>query len=109
MPRAHLIEAYRNLPGGHCGSTAMRNLLFHYCGLGLTEGEVFGLGSGIDFVLLESDLYQPGVMLFGRGATGAPPSTRTDPGVAGDTGRAAPAPGAPRARRSACVARAEFV
>ncbi|MFN2377565.1 MAG: BtrH N-terminal domain-containing protein, partial [Candidatus Binatia bacterium] len=69
MPRACLIENYRNLPGEHCGSTAMRNLLFHYCDLELSEGEVFGLGSGIDFVLLESDVYQPGVMLFGRGAT----------------------------------------
>lgn len=69
MSNAHLIEGYRNLPGEHCGSTAMRNLLFHYCSLDLTEGEVFGLGSGIDFVLLETDLYQPGVMLFGRGAT----------------------------------------
>lgn len=69
MPHAHLIESYRNLPGEHCGSTAMRNLLLHYCDLDLTEGEVFGLGSGIDFVLLENKLYQPGVMLFGRGAT----------------------------------------
>lgn len=69
MPRACLIEGYRNLPGEHCGSTAMRNLLWHYCGLELSEGEAFGLGSGIDFVLLESDVYQPGVMLFGRGAT----------------------------------------
>jgi hypothetical protein len=29
----HRIENYRNLPGEHCGSTAMRNLLYHYCGL----------------------------------------------------------------------------
>ena len=67
MRRSHLIQNYRNKTGEHCGSTAMRNLLHHYCGLELTEGEVFGLGSGIDFVLLEGTLYEPNVMLFGRG------------------------------------------
>ena len=28
-----LIENYRNKTAGHCGSGAMRNLLYHYCGL----------------------------------------------------------------------------
>jgi len=67
------IEDYRNLPGEHCGSTAMRNLLFHYCGLELTEAEVFGIGSGIDFMLLESASNDPAVFTFGRG-----PSLETD-------------------------------
>ena len=64
-----LIETYRNHPGEHCGSTAMRNLIRHYCDLELTEAMVFGLGSGIDFVLIEADRYEPGVFLFGRSAT----------------------------------------
>ena len=66
---SHLIEGYRNVPGEHCGSTAMRNLLQHYCGLELTEDEVFGLGSGLDFVLLETELFAPGILMFGRGPT----------------------------------------
>jgi hypothetical protein len=64
-----LIKDYRNVPGEHCGSTAMRNLIRHYCGLELTEATVFGLGSGIDFVLIEAARYEPGVFLFGRSAT----------------------------------------
>lgn len=65
----HLIATYRNVPGEHCGSTAMRNLIRHYCALELPEAVVFGLGSGIHCVLLESDRYDPSVMLFGRSAT----------------------------------------
>jgi len=68
MARIH-IDDYRNVPGEHCGSTAMRNLIRHYCGLELTEPMVFGLGSGIDFVLIEAPRYEPGVFLFGRSAT----------------------------------------
>lgn len=63
------IKTYANVPGEHCGSTAMRNLIRHYCDLELTEAMVFGLGSGIDFVLIEADRYEPGVFLFGRSAT----------------------------------------
>ncbi len=64
-----LIEGYRNLPGEHCGSTAMRNLLFHYCALELTEEEVFGLGSGLDFLLIRNDANDPAVYTFGRSLT----------------------------------------
>ena len=35
-----LIEGYRNYPGEHCGSVAMRGLLHHYCGLELPEHAV---------------------------------------------------------------------
>ncbi len=66
---SHLIEGYRNVPGEHCGSTAMRNLLQHYCGLELTEEEVFGLGSGLDFLVMETELFAPGILMFGRGPT----------------------------------------
>ena len=69
MQRSHTIPGYRNLSGEHCGSTAMRNLLYHYCGLDLTEGEVLGIGAGISFVYIESEGIEPGVMLFGRAGT----------------------------------------
>jgi len=64
-----LINGYRNLMGEHCGSTAMRNLLFHYTGLDLAEAEVFGLGSGIDGMYLESEGVEPAILAFGRGVT----------------------------------------
>jgi hypothetical protein len=61
-----LIDGYRNLPGEHCGSTAMRNLLFHYCGLELSEEVVFGLGAGIDFLFFKTEQIQPSTLTFGR-------------------------------------------
>jgi len=64
-----LIENYRNIPAGHCGSGAMRNLIFHYTGLDLEEGVVFGLGAGLDSVFFSYDAAQPPFMLFGRGST----------------------------------------
>jgi hypothetical protein len=64
-----LIEDYRNLPGEHCGSTAMRNLLHHYCGLELTEEVVFGLGAGLDFLYFSSARFSPSVFTFGRSVT----------------------------------------
>jgi hypothetical protein len=64
-----LIHDYRNRPGEHCGSAAMRNLIHHHCGLDLSEAVVFGLGSGIDFLLFEGHEYEPGVLSFGRSAT----------------------------------------
>lgn len=65
----HLIEGYRNLPGSHCGSTAMRNLLAHYCGLELTEEVVFGLGSGLDLLYLRSADLSPSALVLGRSVT----------------------------------------
>lgn len=64
-----LIEGYRNLPGVHCGSTAMRNLLYHYVGLELTEAEVFGLGSGLDSVFFERERGDPPILINGRGVS----------------------------------------
>lgn len=63
------IEGYRNLPGEHCGSTAMRNLLFHYCGLEYSEAEIFGLGSGLDFLLIRNEKNDPAAYTFGRSLT----------------------------------------
>ena len=61
-----LIENYRNQTAGHCGSGAMRNLLYHYCKLDLPEGVVFGLGSGLDAAFFNVDHVDPPFMLFGR-------------------------------------------
>jgi butirosin biosynthesis protein H-like/uncharacterized protein DUF4872 len=64
-----LIDNYRNLTAGHCGSGAMRNLIYHYCDLDLPEGVVFGLGAGLDSVYFSYEGQQPPFMLFGRGSS----------------------------------------
>ncbi len=61
-----MIEGYRNFPGEHCGSVAMRGLLNHYCGLELPEPAVFGLGSGAASVYMSGPGLDPQAMLFGR-------------------------------------------
>ncbi len=61
-----LIDNYRNLTAEHCGSGAMRNLLYHYCRLELPEAVVFGLGSGLDCLLFDVPGATPPFMLFGR-------------------------------------------
>jgi hypothetical protein len=64
-----MIDEFRIVPAGHCGSGAMRNLIYHYCGLDLDEGVVFGLGAGLDTVYFDYPDAQPPFMLFGRGST----------------------------------------
>ena len=64
-----MIEGYRNYPAGHCGSGAMRNLVYHYCGLELDEGVVFGLGSGLDAMYFSYPAASPPFMFFGRGGS----------------------------------------
>ncbi|MBW2286971.1 MAG: BtrH N-terminal domain-containing protein [Deltaproteobacteria bacterium] len=64
-----LIENYRSFPGEHCGSTAMRGLLYHYCGIELPEAAVFGLGAGLDCVHLAAAGMDPAVVVFGRTVT----------------------------------------
>jgi hypothetical protein len=61
-----LIEGYRSFPGEHCGSTAMRSLLYHYFDLELPEAAVFGLGAGVDCVVLSAASMDPAVVVFGR-------------------------------------------
>ena len=63
----HMIDGYRNYPGEHCGSVAMRGLLGHYCDLALSEDVVFGLGSGVDCMLLPIPGLGP--VPFGRTAS----------------------------------------
>jgi len=64
-----MIKDFRIVPAGHCGSGAMRNLIYHYCGLDLPEGVVFGLGAGLDSVFLTHEQSDPPFMLFGRGSS----------------------------------------
>lgn len=61
-----LIENYRNLPGEHCGSAATRNLLYHYCGLELSEPVIFGLGAGIESIFIKVEALDPAISIFGR-------------------------------------------
>jgi len=61
-----MIEGYENRTGEHCGSIAMRNLLHHYCRLDLSEPLVFGLGAGVDLLLIEGHAFDPAVLVFGR-------------------------------------------
>ncbi len=67
MTAIHLDFA--NVPGEHCGSTAMRNLIRHYCGLELSEPAAFGLGAGIDLLYLEAAEFDPAISAYGRGIT----------------------------------------
>lgn len=61
-----LITEYRNHPGEHCGSVAMRGLLEHYCGLELPEPVVFGISAGLSTGIIEFPDYEPPIMLAGR-------------------------------------------
>jgi hypothetical protein len=61
-----MIEGYRIYPGEHCGSASMRALLEHYCGLELPEPAVFGLGAGVDCMLIRGDVMDPPRAVFGR-------------------------------------------
>lgn len=63
-----VVESYPHRKGEHCASTAMRNLLdFH--GLSLSEGMVFGLGSGLGFFYIADDALSPTRIFHGRTAT----------------------------------------
>ena len=60
-------RATRHVPGNHCGSTALRNLLaFH--GLELSEEMAFGLGAGACFFYFELEGQSPSRFTNGRTA-----------------------------------------
>ncbi len=81
-----LVPGYRHVPGNHCGSTALRNLLaFH--GAEVSEEMAFGLGAGACFFYVVIDGQSPSRFTNGRAArleesfvelTGAPLRLRTD-------------------------------
>ena len=93
-----MVPGYRHVPGNHCGSTALRNLLaFH--GLELTEEMAFGLGAGACFYYLALDGQSPSRFTNGRTArleeqfvelTEAPLrlETREDPAASWELARA---------------------
>ena len=43
-----MVSGYRHLPGNHCGSTALRNLL-DFSGIRISEEMALGLGAGVCF------------------------------------------------------------
>lgn len=93
-----LVSGFEHVPGHHCGSTALRNLLaFH--GTEISEELAFGLGAGACFYYFASDDLSPTRFTNGRTGrleesflelTGAPLrlTTEPDPGRAWDAARA---------------------
>jgi hypothetical protein len=81
-----MVPGYRHLPGHHCGSTALRNLIgFH--GVEISEEMAFGLGAGACFYYVVVDGTSPSRFTNGRAArleenflelTGTPLRLRTD-------------------------------
>jgi hypothetical protein len=60
-----MVPGYRHVPGNHCGSTALKNLLaFH--GLELSEEMAFGLGAGACFYYVDIDGQSPSRFINGR-------------------------------------------
>ena len=60
-----MVPGYRHLPGHHCGSTALRNLLgFH--GVELSEEMAFGLGAGASFYYVALEGSSPSRFTNGR-------------------------------------------
>jgi Butirosin biosynthesis protein H, N-terminal/Domain of unknown function (DUF4872) len=62
-----MVPGYRHVPGNHCGSTALRNLLgFH--GVEISEEMAFGLGAGACFYYIVLDEHSPSRFTNGRTA-----------------------------------------
>ena len=62
-----MVPGYRHVPGNHCGSTALRNLLaFH--GVEISEEMAFGLGAGACFyyIVARRAVAAPGSPTGGR-------------------------------------------
>jgi Butirosin biosynthesis protein H, N-terminal/Domain of unknown function (DUF4872) len=66
-PAMPSVPGYVHIPGNHCGSTALRNLLgFH--GIELSEEMAFGLGAGASFYYLTLEDSSPSRWFNGRTA-----------------------------------------
>jgi hypothetical protein len=60
-----MVPGYRHVPGNHCGSTALRNLLaFH--GAEISEEMALGLGAGLSFYYVPLDGASPSRFTNGR-------------------------------------------
>src|SRR6476619_6227768 len=102
---ARMVPGYRHVPGNHCGSTALRNLLaFH--GLEMSEEMALGLGAGVSFYYVVLEGSSPSRFTNGRTGrleeqfvelTGAPLRIATfeDPDEAWDAARGAVDDGRP--------------
>ncbi len=62
-----MVDGFRHVPGNHCGSTALRNLMAH-AGIDLTEEMAFGLGAGASFYYVVVDGQRPSRFFNGRTA-----------------------------------------
>ena len=102
---ATMVAGYRHVPGNHCGSTALRNVLAH-AGIELTEEMAFGLGAGAGFYYVVVDGQRPSRFFNGRTAqleqqfrelTGLPLELQTydDPQASWEAARAAVDDGRP--------------
>ncbi len=60
-----MVPGFRHLPGNHCGSTALRNLLAHH-GARISEEMALGLGAGVSFYYLKLDGQSPSRFTNGR-------------------------------------------
>jgi len=62
---ARMVPGYRHVPGNHCGSTALRNILaFH--GLEMSEEMALGLGAGVSFYYVVLEGSSPSRFTNGR-------------------------------------------
>lgn len=61
------VEGFTHLPGKHCGSTALADLLRFY-GLDLPEAVVFGLAAGAAFFYVQLPEMSPSRLINGRAA-----------------------------------------
>jgi hypothetical protein len=59
------VPGFEHLPGNHCGSTALRNLLHHH-GLSISEELAFGLGAGPCFYFVVVEEGSPSRFINGR-------------------------------------------
>jgi hypothetical protein len=60
-----MVTGYRHVPGNHCGSTALRNLLAH-SGVRISEEMALGLGAGVCFYYVALDGQTPSRFINGR-------------------------------------------
>jgi len=64
-PQPTMVPGYEHVPGNHCGSTALRNLLaFH--GLEISEEMALGLGAGVCFYYVVLEGQSPSRFTNGR-------------------------------------------
>lgn len=63
-----VLKGFVHRPGGHCGSSAMRDI-FEFYGHRFTEEMIFGLGAGLDFMYLTAPEMNPPVYFSGRSDT----------------------------------------